>query len=997
MEKKRYRRSKTMLLVCSVLLLTIHVPAAAFADLEFTYSPYIETVYDESNGLPTGEANEVIQTQDGYIWIASYGGLLRYNGKQFINYSEVENGLPCGSVRTIYEDTSGNLWIGSNDCGIFLYRNGSFLEAEAADGIQAGSIRDFVETDDGTVYAATIDGLVKLTLSEGIPKMETVPGTEHMLFVSTCADYDGNVWSVTGEGRILIVSAEGTAEVLELPEPYQREFCYVFADDHGRIHLGTRENQVVVLIKKGAGLAADAWSVQEYETDAVSHIDCMFQDSSGYLWIGGKTGLGYLDPTGAFFKLPGTEDNLIVTSIMEDYEGNYWVSSSNKGILLINTGKFQNPSRSNVLYDDTVNAIYRTDGWTYAATNQGLVILDENQDPVENTLTNMLNDIRIRHICEDHQGNIWLSAYGTYGAVRYTPQSGQIRYFSADQGMSNDQARMVLPLLDGTIAVAGNQGIDILEGNKIRKQYRAEDGLSIPGILCMEQDRSGTLYAGSDGGGIYQIRDGQVHPIGEEQGLEDGVVLRIREDPEEPVLWVSAGSDLYQLKDGICRKIETLDIGVGSIFDIQFSDDEIWLLKSNGIFCVRRQELLDDQISQVRKLGRESGLGGTLVANSWNRMEEDGTLYICTGNGISILPPKTKNNRSTALKGVIEGVVVDGVSYSASENIIIPETASRVTFDLAVLSYSLDEGYVECYLEGFDTERTVIPENQTEGISYTNLPGGDYIFHMQVMNAEREKGEEYCVKIHKELKMAEYPLFWLLAVVGLTLLTALVVYVLTRKNVRKLRKRQKEYHSIIDQSLSTFANTIDAKDEYTNGHSHRVADYAREIARRMKMPEEQQEMLYYTALLHDIGKIGTPDRILKKEGKLTEEEWAHIRSHPEVGGRILKDFTAIPGISDGARYHHERFDGTGYNEGLKGKEIPLYARIICIADAYDAMASRRCYRDPLERDIIVSELEKGSGTQFDPDIVVYAVEMAKEGFVPVYESGENGSKTAEKT
>ena len=183
-------------------------------------------------------------------------------------------------MRTIYEDTSGNLWIGSNDCGIFLYRNGSFLEAEAADGIQAGSIRDFVETDDGTVYAATIDGLVKLTLSEGIPKMETVPGTEHMLFVSTCADYDGNVWSVTGEGRILIVSAEGTAEVLELPEPYQREFCYVFADDHGRIHLGTRENQVVVLIKKGAGLAADAWSVQEYETDAVSHIDCMFQDSN---------------------------------------------------------------------------------------------------------------------------------------------------------------------------------------------------------------------------------------------------------------------------------------------------------------------------------------------------------------------------------------------------------------------------------------------------------------------------------------------------------------------------------------------------------------------------------------------------------------------------------------------------------------------------------------------------------------------------------------------
>lgn len=203
-----------------------------------------------------------------------------------------------------------------------------------------------------------------------------------------------------------------------------------------------------------------------------------------------------------------------------------------------------------------------------------------------------------------------------------------------------------------------------------------------------------------------------------------------------------------------------------------------------------------------------------------------------------------------------------------------------------------------------------------------------------------------------------------------------------RTKIKELERKQRVYKSIVNESLETFAHAIDAKDEDTNGHSVRVAAYSREIAKRMGFSEEEQEQIYYMAMLHDIGKIGIPDSILKKPGRLTEDEMEIIRSHPSIGGEILKDFTAIEGISDGARYHHERYDGNGYNEGLKGEEIPLFARIICVADCYDTMSSKRVYKNNHDREYILKELKECSGKHFDPEIVPYMIQMIEDGTAP---------------
>lgn len=199
-----------------------------------------------------------------------------------------------------------------------------------------------------------------------------------------------------------------------------------------------------------------------------------------------------------------------------------------------------------------------------------------------------------------------------------------------------------------------------------------------------------------------------------------------------------------------------------------------------------------------------------------------------------------------------------------------------------------------------------------------------------------------------------------------------------KKQTQKAEARRQKVEKLSLQIMLTLANTIDAKDKYTNGHSLRVAEYAREIARRVGKTEQEQEDIYYVGLLHDIGKIGISNSIINKTSGLTEAEYETIKGHTVIGAEILDNMTEIPGLAVGAHWHHEQFDGGGYPEGLSGDAIPETARIIGVADAYDAMASKRSYRDVLPQSVVRAEIEKGSGTQFDPKFANVMIGMIDE-------------------
>ena len=210
------------------------------------------------------------------------------------------------------------------------------------------------------------------------------------------------------------------------------------------------------------------------------------------------------------------------------------------------------------------------------------------------------------------------------------------------------------------------------------------------------------------------------------------------------------------------------------------------------------------------------------------------------------------------------------------------------------------------------------------------------------------------------------------------------------KEIEFYKEEQKREHELFEETAEALTSAIDAKDKYTHGHSGRVADYSLKIAREAGKSEEECEKVYFAALLHDVGKIGISDSIINKDGKLTEEEYSQIKLHPVYGNQILSRIQQSPYLSIGAHYHHERFDGRGYPDGLKGEDIPEIARIIAVADAYDAMTSIRSYRDPIPQDKVREEFVKGMGTQFDPQfatIMLHLIDLDTEYRMKEQEAG----------
>jgi HD-GYP domain-containing protein (c-di-GMP phosphodiesterase class II) len=200
----------------------------------------------------------------------------------------------------------------------------------------------------------------------------------------------------------------------------------------------------------------------------------------------------------------------------------------------------------------------------------------------------------------------------------------------------------------------------------------------------------------------------------------------------------------------------------------------------------------------------------------------------------------------------------------------------------------------------------------------------------------------------------------------------------------RVKELEEQQHSLLKSVICGFNQLLDLRDLNTGIHSTRLAEWAIRVARRLGIPESDLYQIEVAALLHDIGKIGIPDAILKKERKLTDEERALMNKHPEYSWSILRMFSGLEKASLYALHHHESYNGAGYPGGLKEEEIPIGSRIVSVIDAYDAMISNRCYRKGLSHEEAVKRLRDGGGTQFDPNVVQTFIEIAKQEVADVF-------------
>ncbi len=968
---------KQFVRICTVLLMALafaSMPIIAAAQEEAPdEGEFIQILYDDA-GLLSNEANVIEYTENGYIWVGSYGGLARYDSNSFVTYGDDDDSVMCGvSVRTLYEDSSGRLWIGSNEKGVYLYENGRFSYIDTSNAAISGSIRAFAEGEQG-IYAASTGGIAVIHNDMSVSAAE-IDSLAKGAVVDMLSDSSGRIW-IIDDDSVVVLNPEGEVLASHDVRSITDNECNCLCElDNGNILIGTGGSEMIEVSENGSSFRFDVIELEDSNA-----VNCILEDRFGRIWICSDAGLGYME-NGRFTTTHGVK-LLSIEHIEEDYEGNLWLASSREGVMELVRGKFTNRTLNGKLEGVTVNATMYYEGYIFAATDVGLKVLDPKTfEPVEHEMAELLDGIRTRGLFVDSKGYLWITTYKTYGVIRY--KNGSYVSINTSNGLTSDKTRVTMELNNGDIAVSSGGGVSVIRGTNVIKTYTENDGLVNPVILSMCQDKNGNMYFGSDGNGIYRVgTDGEVRSYTTEDGLGSDVILNLKYDEVLDAVWISTGSNLaLWTEDGI-RNLSDYTAGTGSIFDIVFAEEgKVWILRNTSVVIATRELLLSNApSSEYTVLGRKDGLTD-ITSNSRHYLAEDGTLYLATSNGIYTINTSRIYSNDTPPKAIINKITVDGKEYDNPSSMLLEYDAKRMTIEFSALNYSTGSCVVEYQLVGSDEEPIVINGDKTITRDYTNLRGGTYTFRVSVTNPAGIKTEDAIrIKIEKETAFYEN-IFFIIGVmlIGMALIAA-VIYIAVRVRTAALLKRQERYHSLTDSALRVAAKSIDAKDSYTNGHSFRVAECSREIARRLGWSEEEMENVYYMGLVHDIGKIGVPDSLLTKPSALTDEEYDIIKHHTTTGAKILEKFEGIPDVELGARYHHERYDGGGYCEGLKGEEIPIVARIIAVADAYDAMASSRVYRPMLEPERIRQELEKGKGTQFDPNIADIMLKMLDEGF-----------------
>ena len=954
--------------------------AAAEARESAHYSNYVQTVYSSHNGLPCGEANDIAQTDNGIMWIGTYAGLYRYNGKEFrrMDYDSVHN------VNCLYVDSEGRLWIGTNDSGLSIAIDEQVVNVvDQAKGLPADSVRSIIQSSDGYYYIGTTGSLQVLTLNSGLKRVSTLWEVNHA--EDLAADRHGHVAGVTSDGRLFLMEKGRIRSSLRLTNGKEIFKSCAF-NAQGRLMVGTSTNNLYIY-------EVDSGSFKQVGrrilTDMTS-VNAVNVLGNGEVFISADNGVGYLGVDGKYHRINTNEFNDSIDNMLMDYQDNLWFTSSRLGLLRLAPSSFRDVYSTIGMENRVVNAIVHWQGSYYFGTDRGLDAVDEACGArVENALTERLAGVRIRCLLVDDAGSLWICTYRN-GLIEVEPDGTQHVYDDDGDGVGK-RARVAIQLSDGTVVAGGNTGLSFIRDHQVVNTVGKGDGLENPIILTLTEMADGALMVGTDGGGIAIVEDGQVvKSLNIKDGLSSRVILRTVRDPKSAgVFIVTSNSLCYMESDGSIRELEHFPYF--NNYNLWAKDeDTLFVLSSAGIYVVNRDELLADQEGMTYDLlDARRGLNSALTANAFSWYDGQGNLFLPCDRGVFILDTQSYDTGASHYRLMVSSVRLDDemVRVDRSTPILVNRDVGTIILYPEIINYTVQDPNVGFYLEGFDRDWITMAQSSLSTAVYTNLPVGEYTFHLAVFDNRRETIlEERDYTLIKRQEIYDYRWFGIyIVLIPLVAVAWLSWFVVKVRMQRTLEIQERELEvarqqiQMGNETIIAIAKAVDAKDERTSQHSLRVSEYSVMIARELGFGEQDCENLRKAALMHDIGKIGIPDNILNKPARLTDEEYAVMKSHVTRGADILKDFTLIDHVVDGALHHHERYDGRGYPSGMKGEQIPLYGRIIGVADAFDAMTANRVYRKQMDFDYVLGEMQKGRGTQFDPQIVDILLKLIDDG------------------
>ena len=999
-------KKRCLLVTLTCLILLSAVPAFG---TEARAASYMSNKTEIPVDLEVSGAEAICQTEDGYVWIAQYSGLTRYDSKEFVTYKSFEfDGQEYSviNVRALAAEGS-TLYIGTSE-HIYVYKDYHFEPLLMDPGVVTGIVLD--EEKDLLYISTQNNGAIIYDIAKGTKT--AIPGSDGKYVRDIALDLErDNCYYQVPEG---VYDKNGNEVFMNsrLLETYSYDTTLFMAEDSGIIHRYDMES----------GKMLDDFTIPDQvnrmlysEEDRLLFVAC---EKDGIYCVDFSTS----EPTVALAGDLESKSQLV--DLMIDYEGNLWVAShyiGASGVSIITRNAL-----SELLYDDPIwqslNEPPAFDRNVYAVERYGDILyivaatriyrydLKQNLILPDNAIMQSIDAYAAAKTQEGRaQGDsnfeftyapkdveifrdkIYFAVSGI-GLVEYDPNSEAVVIYDQNYIIDHHGKLVGDPALETTNTVRSLRSFDDYLALGYTRGLMRFDGTEFSvmnlstNVLYINKTKDGQLlYDRTQGLFVVDDDFSAVEEIPTEKGVT-GNRLKFLVDGD--LIYYTLNSRLFRLDtvngNGISEEV-TIPYIKGSIVElskIRFGDKDgdpeyKYVIGSQTQLYIT-DSLEGDRLADYESFDATNGLHPIIANTSGYYDESEQKYYLQSTNGVFVYDFNKTRDIPPPAKIVVSSVDLDG-EHSYGDRISIGKDVYRVAFNLSILGFRPNNGYTIYYkLDGIDEDYTVAADDNRSAY-YTNLAGGSYDFHVYVTDEYGQASNEIQVHLEKEKKVNEQWWFWaILAVIAagaVFFIAAMFVRIKTRQSL----KRQLEYKNITVESIQAIARTIDAKDEYTNGHSIRVGAYSKIIAENLGMSSDEVDNIYYIALLHDIGKIAIPDSILNKPGRLTDEEFAVMKSHTTRGAAILKGISTIPQIIEGAKSHHEKYDGSGYPEGLKGEDIPFVARIICCADCFDAMASKRVYKAPFSLDVITNEFERCAGTQFDPQISRVVVDLITTG------------------
>ncbi|HXF06711.1 MAG TPA: sigma 54-interacting transcriptional regulator [Blastocatellia bacterium] len=773
-------------------------------------------VWTTENGLPQNSINAIVQTHDGYLWLATQGGVVRFDGMTFTVFDSANTPvLKSNRILCLYEGRAGDLWIGTQLGGLIRYTRGKFSAYTTRDGLPSDEISSLYEDRQGVLWIGTTRGLA--AWREGrFTTYSTRDGLPHEHVKAIAEDRAGNLWIGTYSG--LARFRQGTFTVYTMADGLSASRIFAIQPDRdGNLWVSTGNG--LVQVTEGRIIAGP---LAQYNS-RLGRVNGVVQDRDGALWIATATGLFHFrsGQLSQYTKHSGLSDDNI-TAVLMDREANLWIGTWVGGLNYLRESHITTIPQGDDSSLDAVRPIYQDaegDVW-FGSMQQGLNRLHRGAI-ITYTANEGLPPAQISSLVGDREGNLWVGTWGG-GLAKLKPRSkghtGAVRglsvsvYTAATSGLPGDHVNALYVDRQGALWIGISNGLARFHNNEWTT-FRPSDGLVHHDVRFITEDRHGALWIGTTNG-LSRFKDGRFTNYTTADGLSHNYVREVYED-EDGVLWIGTyGGGLNRLHDGrftqYTKKEGLFDIVVSRILE----DDQgnLWMSGNRGIFRVSRRELNDFAQRKIRSITclsygiadgmKSSECNGGFQPAGWKT--RDGRLWFPTFKGVVVIDPRRISTLAPPV--AIEKIISDQNLIDVQNAVTLPPGRGDLEIHFTAISFIVPEKVRFRYrLEGYDREW--VDAGTRRVAYYTNLPPGDYRFRVIASNRDgvwNETGATFAVSLRPHF----YQTLWFYALMMLALMGS--GWGVNRLRMRRLLRRTRELEAAV---ASRTAEVVRQKDQ----------------------------------------------------------------------------------------------------------------------------------------------------------------------------------------